>query len=199
MPKTAVDRRKQTGKLAPRTKAEKANAGVTGDAIAAAKTELGSWRAVAQRFNLGSPNSARKLYTELTGKPHTELNSTPGGGKRAEGENGERKERAPRTSRSRKAAPVILDTAAMTTTNIAEAIVGRTLVVKRGEMVEEITVCRVRGFHVVEKPAKAATLSLDVGDLCVELVEGRYSAKMEQLGSGAIRTIAIKQIQEVKS
>lgn len=183
----------------PKTKTKATpNAGVTGDAIAAAKQELGSWRAVAQRFNLGSPNSARKLYTELTGKPHTELNSTPGGGKRAEG--GEKAERAPRPTRSRKAQPIVLEPASMTTTNIAEAIVGRTLVVKRGgEIVEEIPVCRVRGFHVVEKAVKAATLSLDVGDLIVEFVEGRYSAKKEQLGSGAIRTIAVKQIQEVKS
>ena len=91
----------------------------------------------------------------------------------------------------------------MTTTNIAEAIVGRTLIVRHGEMEEEIPVCRVRGFNVVEKPAKAASLSLEVGDLCVEFVEGRYKedekGRKEQVGSGAIRTIAIKQIKEVKS
>lgn len=177
----------------------KALGAVTGEAIAAAKTELGSWRAVAQRFNLGSPNSARKLYTELTGKPHTELNSTSGGGRRAEGEKGER---APRASRSRKPPATTLEPASMTTTNIAEAIVGRTLVVKRGEMDEEIPVCRVRAFHVVEKEAKAATLHLEVGDLCVEVVEGRYvpgkNGGKEQAGSGAIRTIAVKQIKEVK-
>ncbi len=182
----------------PETKAKPTpNAGVTGDAIAAAKTELGSWRAVAQRFNLGSPNSARKLYTELTGKPHTELNATAGGGKRSE--NGERPERAPRAPRSRKSSTTTLEPSAMTTTNIADAIVGRTLVVKRGDQEEEIMVCRVRGFHVVEKPAKAATLSLEIGDLCVEFVEGRYDKKdKEQIGSGAIRTIAVKQIKEVK-
>lgn len=181
----------------PKTKAKaNPNAAVTGDAIAAAKQELGSWRAVAQRFNLGSPNSARKLYTELTGKPHTELNSTAGGGKRVEGEKGER---APRPTRSRKAQPITLEPASMTTTNIAETIVGRTLIVKRGgDMVEEIPVCRVRGFHVVEKEAKAATLHLEIGDLCVEFVEGRYDKNKEQMGSGAIRTIAVKQIQEVK-
>lgn len=185
----------------PKTKAKAApNAGVTGDAIAAAKQELGSWRAVAQRFNLGSPNSARKLYTELTGKPHTELNSTPGGGKRAEGE---KAERTPRPTRSRKRPVTTLEPASMTTTNIAEAITGRTLIVNRGETEEEIPVCRVRGFHVVEKPAKAATLSLEVGDLCVEVVEGRYvpgkNGGREQAGSGAIRTIAVKRIKEVKS
>jgi hypothetical protein len=169
---------------------------VTGDAIAAAKVELGSWRAVAQRFNLGSPNSARKLYTELTGKPHTELNSTPGGGKRAEG--GERAPRAPRASRSRKPTSTTLEHSSMTSTGIAEAIVGRTLVVKRGELTEEMQVARVRGFHVVEKEGKAASLSLEVGDLCVEFIEGRYSTKREQLGSGAVRTIAVKQIMEVK-
>lgn len=166
---------------------------VTGEAIADAKKELGSWRAVADRFNLGSPNSARKLYTELTGKPHTDLNATAGGGKRAEGT-----ERAPRPTRSRKAAPTVLEPATMTTTNIAEAIVGRTLVVRRGEGFEEIPVAKVRGFHVVEKESKSLALNLDIGDLCVEFIEGRYSKNKEQLGSGASRTIAVKQIKEVK-
>jgi hypothetical protein len=179
----------------PKTKVNP-NTAVTGEAIAEAKKELGSWRAVANRFNLGSPNSARKLYTELTGKPHTELNSTLGGGKRAEG--GDKAPRAPRAARNGKRAATTLEPAAMTTTSIAEAIVGRILVVKRGDMQEEIPVCRVRGFHVVEKETKAASLSLDVGDLCVEFVEGRYSKNKEQLGSGAIRTIAVKQIMEVK-
>lgn len=180
----------------PKTKAETANAGVTGDAIAAAKKELGSWRGVAQRFNLGSPNSARKLYTELTGKPHTELNSTAGGGRRA---NGDKEERAPRPTRSRKNTVTVLEPSSMTTVNIAEAIIGKTLIVKRGSgQEEEIPVCRVRGFHVVEKEAKAASLHLEIGDLCVEFVEGRYDKNKEQLGSGAVRTIAVKQIKEVK-
>lgn len=187
MPKTKMKLTEKDGKV---------NGAVTGESIAAAKKELGSWRAVAQRFSLGSPNSARKLYTELTGKPHTELNSTAGGGKRAEG--AVRAPRAARASRSGKPAPIRLEPTAMTTTNIADTIFGRTLVVKRGELTEEMQVAKVRGFHVVEKEGKAATLSLDVGDLCVEFVEGRYSSKGEQLGSGAIRTIAVKQIEEVK-
>lgn len=176
-----------------KTKGKAAPAGLTGEAIAAAKQELGSWRAVAERFNLGSPSAARRTYTEITGKPHTELNAVPGGGKRAEGA-----ERAPRAPRSRAKATTTIDPAAMTTTTIGEAIVGKTLVVKRGGTEEEMQVCRVRGFHVVEKPGKAGSLSVDVGDLCVEFVEGRYDKKGEQLGSGAIRTIAVKQISEVK-
>lgn len=167
--------------------------GLTGEAIAAAKQELGSWRAVAQRFNLGSPSAARRKYTELTGKPHTELNATPGGGKRAEGA-----ERAPRPSRSTKKRSTTLEPAAMTTTDIGAAIVGRTLVIRRGSGMEELQVAKVRGFHVVEKPSKALSFSLDVGDLCVEFVEGRYDKDKNIQGSGAIRTIAVKTIVEVK-
>lgn len=177
----------------PKTKA--APVGLTGAAIAAAKAELGSWRAVADRFNLGSPSAARRTYTELTGKSHSELNATPGGGKRATATNGER---PPRPSRTTKRASTTVDPTEMTTIDIGEAITGRTLVIKRGEQCEEMQVAKVRGFHVVEKPGKAAALSLEVGDLCVEFVEGRYDKKGEQLGSGAIRTIAIKSIREVK-
>lgn len=94
----------------------------TADEIAAVRDgELVSWRAVAQRFNLGSPGAARRAYSALV-RPHT-ASVLPG--------------------RTTGAGLQPVDLAAADLDTIREAIGGRTIVVQRAKGTEDITVAKV--------------------------------------------------------
>ncbi len=65
-------RAKAATKPAKAAQTDKVPTSPTAADISTSYHELGSWRAVAARYGLGSPGAARRLFTRLTGKSHTE-------------------------------------------------------------------------------------------------------------------------------
>lgn len=140
------------------------------DIVKARDTDGLSWKDVAIKLDLGSPGVARRAYTELTGKDHTTSQMT---GRRSPKGTGSKKRKAIVRPEWTNETPV---------DEIAEAIAGRMIVVKRQYGEEEIHVGKVTEFTKKETADGETPLTV------------HFHAK----DNGAARAVAVEAILDVR-